>query len=537
MNAAVNAETDLQGLSMRERVAHFRMMTHQYAPYLSSYVYSLVMVERPGIGTMAVDKYGRMYFDPAFVDTLTLEQGGYVVLHEAWHLILRHCHRSKDIIGATPTRLQRERLNVAYDVVIWELMEAIAHHAPQIEGGSCITYPLMKERYPALERNLSPQEIYNIISEQDDAPPPEEPGQPGDEEQDDEQGDEEGGDFHQPSEDDEEFDPDTESEDSGDDSDEDCERSEEDSDEGEPGEENDDGDGDESSDDGDEEADGEGEDQGDDDYGDFGTPVEDDKPSKRPAYEDLTRIGDGSCADNEPREYEEPPNPNWDTFIEDQLLEDVERRIEEQESRPWQPGIGNVPGCLKETIRNKLRPQPDPWAKLRAVAALAASTPRGAVDYTYSRPNRRQHSMPAGSPLLKSQRKFAPKAVVIVDTSGSMTTLCKVKALNVIAQGLRALGDFPVICGDMRVQSDTKVSKLTDQFEMPGGGGTDMVMLIEYAIEKHNPTVIVLATDGGTGWPSTKIKPQLIIALTQDLPTPEWATTCYIPDEGKEVTQ
>jgi predicted metal-dependent peptidase len=537
MNAAVNADTDLVGLTMRERVAHFRLMVNQYAPYLSPYVYSLVLIERPGIGTMAVDKWGRMYFDPAFVDTLTLEEGGYVVLHEAWHLILRHCHRSVDIIGLSPTRQQRETLNVAYDVVVWELMEAIAHHAPKIDGGSCITFPLMKERYPELQRNMLPQEIFNIICQQEEERAEDDADDADDETED---------------TDDEEFDPDTESEDSDDDPDTDwsgdwendesgdeSEDDEEGDDAGDPGEESDDGDGDEDGDDADEGEDGEGEGEGDDDA-EVGTPVPSDKPgepgkTKPPAYEDLTQIGGGSCADGEPRDYEEEPNHNWSTFIEDQLLEQVEKKIEEQENRAWQPGMGNIPGCLKEAINHKLRPQPDPWKKLQAAVGLAAANPRGMVDYSYSRPNRRQHALPTGFPKLKHQQRYSPKAVVIIDTSASMTTECKRKALNVIAQGLQAIGDVRVICGDTRVHSDEKLSKLTNQFEMKGGGGTCMVTLIDYAIEQHKPDVIVMATDTGTNWPARKIRPQLIIAATQQGVTPTWATTVYIPDPGKEV--
>ena len=528
MNTAANADTDLEGLTMRERVSHFRMMVNQSAPYLTPYVYSLVMVERPGIGTMAVDKHGRMYFDPKFVESLTLEQGGYVVLHETWHLILRHCHRAKDIIGDNPTRRQRDRLNVAYDCVIWELMESIAHHAPTIDGKSCITYPLLKERYPALERNLLPQEIYNLMEEQDDRPTPEP-------EQEEDEGEEPkiGGDFPQPVDEEEEFDPDVEPQDSGDDYNSDEESDDDQVSKRDETEEADDQQAEDESDgDGEDQDEVDGEDGAEED-GDDGDPIGGDA-KREPAHSDLSRIGNGSCADGLPRDYEEEANDNWDTFIEDQLLEQVEKRIEEQEEREWQHGRGNIPGCLKETIKNKLRPQPNPWDKLRAAVNLAAANPRGQKDFTYSRPSRRQHSLPAGFPLLKGHRNYAPKAAVIVDTSGSMTTQCKVKALNVIAQGLRAVGDFPVICGDTRVQSDVRLSALSDQFDMAGGGGTDMVKLIEYAVEKYHPDVLVLATDGGTSWPDKPIKGQLIIALTQQLDTPAWATTVYIPDDGKK---
>jgi predicted metal-dependent peptidase len=138
-----------------------------------------------------------------------------------------------------------------------------------------------------------------------------------------------------------------------------------------------------------------------------------------------------------------------------------------------------------------------------------------------------------GAPKLKGVRKYAPNAVVIIDTSGSMTKQCKIKCLQVVAQGLQSVGEFPVICGDTRVTSDCKVSHLKDQFEMPGGGGTDMTVLIEYAEKKYKPDVIVIGTDGGTPWPD-KTKAQLIIALTQEVETPKWATRVRIPDDPRK---
>jgi predicted metal-dependent peptidase len=507
-------------VSPAELVSHFRMMSHQYFPYLSPYVYSLVPVERPGLGTMAVDMQGRMYYDPAFCEKVTLNQGAYVVLHEAWHLILRHCHRAEDIIGKSPTAMERRWYNIAVDLVVWELMEAIAEHAPP--GG--VTWEGMKAKYPRLQRNMLPAEIYAIIREEFESKEPEQGGHKTDgkqpsrqrqeEEQDDKQDKEQGP--GQPAEESDEgeeaeggSDVRPDPQDEGQDND---GRSEPKSTGGDQeGDGKGGGPGDQGSAEGDSSGPGEGE-------------VEDDG---------FDLIGGGSAADGIPRDYEEEPNPNWDAFIEDQLLEAVEKKVEEQE-RDWKYGRGTIPGCLKETIRRKLRPQPNPWESLRATVAMAATNPRGAKDYTYQRINRRQFAMPS-APRLKGSQKFAPNAVVIIDTSGSMTTQCKVKCLQVVAQGLQAVGQFPVICGDTRVQSDSKVAALKEEFEMPGGGGTDMRVLIEYAEKKYKPNVIVIGTDGGTPWPNKPTKAQLIIALTQELPTPPWATRVRIPDDPKKT--
>jgi len=570
-------DPDIARISMRERVVHYRLMTFQWFPYLSPYVYSLVLVERPGIGTMAVDKQGRCYYDPAFVATLTLEQGGYVVMHEAWHLVLRHCPRSKDIIGENPTPRQRGRLNVAYDCVVWELLEPIAQHAPPIKGGSIITFPLLQSKYTKLQRNMLPSVIYAIMLEQDEE---EERKAAEKQEQDRKEREEQAKRQPKRNEDDEEFVPDSTCDDDEDDpSDDEREADHSDLSEDEDDPADDDTDGDESDDDwaeGDDnpsdyedgnEEDGEprvddmgpvpqptdrkkkgkqevevdATDDGDDGDGEQegdaadqeGTDGSGDAESDRPLdpWEDMNPVGGGSCSDGMPRDYEEEPNDNWDSFIEDQLLEAVEKEIEKAD-QPWSGGRGTVPGCLKETISSKLRPQPNPFDKLRAACGLAAANPRGKPDFTYQRPNRRQAGMPSGL-ILKGQRKYSPKAVVILDSSGSMTQQCRVKCLNVVAQGLKAVGDFRVIVGDTMVRLDERFTSMPSSFEFKGGGGTCMTTLIKYAEEKHHPDVIVLATDGGTGWPDKPTKAQLLVALTQDAYVPKWATTVRIPDEGR----
>jgi len=554
-------------MSMRERVIHYRLMTFHWFPYLTPYVYSLVLVERPGIGTMSVDKQGRMYFDPAFVATLTLEQGGYVVMHEAWHLVLRHCHRAKDIIGDNPTPRQRGRLNTAYDCVVWELMECIKEHAPVIKGGSIVTFPLLKAKYPKLQRNMLPAVIYSIMLEQDEA---EEKKAAEKREQERKKREEQARQQTRQDNDEDEFDPkpvpgeDDEQEESwvlesgeGDESwvlKTGSEAAEDD-----PADDDVDGPEESDCDDGDDEecgGDGDGPDgpvkkkkvkgkqgvavdasdkSGSDQDGDD-TPTEGTdgggEATPHDQWEDMTPVGGGSCSDGMSRDYEEEPNDNWDSYIEDELLNRVEKEIDKAD-QPWSPGRGNVPGCLRETISNKLRPQPNPWDKLRAACGLAAANPRGRPDFTYQRPNRRQAAMPSGL-ILKGQRKYSPKAVVILDSSGSMTQQCKVKCLTVVAQGLKAVGDFRVIVGDTMVRLDERFTSMPSSFEFKGGGGTCMVTLIKYAEAKYHPDLIVLGTDCGTGWPDKATKAQLIVAATIDGYVPKWATKVLIPDEGKK---
>lgn len=445
-------------VNMVDLVSQFRMMVYEHAPYLAPYVYSLTPVERRGLGTMAVDKAGKLYYDPVFCESLTLDQGGYVALHEGWHIVLRHCHRAEGIVGPNPSKQTALNLNIAMDIVVWELMVAIAHLAPP--GG--VTLLDAQKRWPDIKPNMTVEALFAIIEQgeaaSDDPAQPEKEGKPDG--------------SNEPSE----------------------------------------------------EGMGTGEDQSGGE-----SPAKDTQPGSGDSEDAADNhgfklIGGGSAADGQPREYEETADPNWDAFVEDGLLEQVERKIEEIESGG---GRGNVPAALKEVIKSKLRPQPNPWDKLRATVAKAIANHRGAPDYTYKRPNRRQQDLAI---RLKGQQKFSPKAVVIIDTSGSMTSECLAKALVVIKQGLKAIGKIPVITCDAKVQHDKVLTSIHDDFEFTGRGGTDMRVPIAYSEEKYKPDVTVLVTDTDTPWPNKKLHGQLIVAATREGDVPAWAIKVRIPD-------
>ena len=121
-------------------ITQFRIQFFDKFPYVSSYVYSLNPVRTNKVDTMAVDRTGNMYWNPDWCEKLTLDEGAYVVQHETWHLILRHCHLSDEILGPNPSPQQLYDMNVAMDTVIWEMLECVKEHAP--EGG--VTLPICK---------------------------------------------------------------------------------------------------------------------------------------------------------------------------------------------------------------------------------------------------------------------------------------------------------------------------------------------------------------------------------------------------------
>ena len=475
-------------MNMIDRLTEFRLQAAEFLPYMAHYVFSLTPVQRHGLGTMAVDKGGRMYYDPVWCDKLTVQEGGYVVLHEALHLALRHCDRALLTLGTKASPKERLNYNIAVDIVVWEMLEGIAQHSP--EGG--VTLAKAMAKWPAIVPNSTTAEtLYPIIN----TPPPPKPEEEDEEEEEEEEEEKEkrkGG--------------------------------------GQGGEDEGEGEGEETEEgncegdfEAEEEAEGKGKGQGKSKgKGDSPAEPEDSKPEPD---EDFKLIGGGSAADGQENDYEEAPSDTWDSYVEDELLEDMEERIKE-----WEESTrGTAPAGLKTAIESKLRPQPNPWDKLRATVAKAIANHRGAPDYSYSKMNRRQNASP-NMPRLKGPKKYAPSAVVVVDTSGSMSAACLAKAVVVIKQGLVVLGQVPVICCDAQVTGDEVMRSVGQTFEFTGGGGTDMRIPLAYAEKKYHPDVIVLVTDTDTPWPEKKMRGQLIVAATRDGSVPSWAVKVRIPD-------
>ena len=491
-------------------ITQFRIQFFDYFPYVSGYVYSLKPVCTTAVDTMAVDKTGNMYWNPEWCKKLTLDQGAYVVQHETWHLILRHCHLSEEILGPNPTPQQLFDMNIAMDCVIWEMLECVKEHAP--EGG--VTLPNMQERWPQIKSGMTHLEIYSII-QQNKPKLPDEPGQGTPNDGDTTEDESTEGNQGQPEGDSEDEGQGGTSSEQG------TEDSEDTGGGGNPGRQGNQSDGERSEGDC-SDGQGEGVDGEVQDYG----------------Y-DKERVIGGSAADGQPRDYEIDDNADaWDAYLEDNLLRQIEKAIEAAEdSDDWIPhsswGVGK--GALKRVIKQKLYPQPDPWKQMAATIGLKVAGVMGQKDDTYQRRNRRQCSVQDGV-ILKGQQILTPDVVVIMDTSGSMTTQCLNKCSIVCTQGCKAVGQYRLICWDDGLQLDEVVRSNRTEWPTPGGMGTSMEDAIRYAL-KYKPSVIILCTDGGTCWPEKEElgRCQLIIALTQDMPTPEWAKRVRIPDPGKKV--
>lgn len=390
-------------------VTDIRVRTHRYMPYMAKSIYGMKIIERPGIGTMAVDAHNRCYYDPEFVAAHTLDENAYVLLHEALHVTLRHNRMMRALIGPTPSEQVKLLANIAVDLVVEQLLRGeLEQHRP--EGA----YHFELMGFPP---KLSAPEYFRLLMKDQEK--------------------QEGG--KSPAE------------------------------------------------------------------GHDGTP-------------DACPPAGGSCADGLPRPYEEAPDESWESHGADRMLLDLEEAIERHENRQQTDASyrskhpGKVPGMLKQSIGMALRPQPDPWDQLRSAVASSVRSSVGQPVYTYSRFSRRQQP---DLPRLLGVNRTAPTACVILDTSYSMCNgEDQVRALTVIAQGLRKLSRFRVFAGDTAIQSDKRVSNIK-QIEWAGGGGTDMARILEHVDAEHRPDSIVIITDGHTPWPRKKLKARVVAAITQ----------------------
>jgi predicted metal-dependent peptidase len=205
-------------------------------------------------------------------------------------------------------------------------------------------------------------------------------------------------------------------------------------------------------------------------------------------------------------------------------------------------GIGSLPGFLLRWAEDLLEPKID-WRKAFAGAFRSSlATVLGRRDYVYTRPSRRQSAMRTGSHeiILPSMRKPAPPAIaIVVDTSGSvsideikmfLTEVDGIVKANGISQGVTVIPCDAEVGEIQKLRSRGAITTL----RLHGGGGTDMGVGIAAAgLLRPTPKIIVVFTDGYTGWPDALPKgvETMIVCLTASEcleTTPSWAKKIFI---------
>ncbi len=142
---------------MNQKLAEARILAARKMRYMTHQVMSLIPVERPGLGTMAVDDFGRLYYDPGFLDQREVGHRAFVVLHEVLHVWGRHAKRCLRLLGDRPPPDKLEVWRLAVDASVNDILEQSGLKCPE-EG---VTPAKL-----GLPRNRTPEQYFDLLLKQ-----------------------------------------------------------------------------------------------------------------------------------------------------------------------------------------------------------------------------------------------------------------------------------------------------------------------------------------------------------------------------------
>jgi len=248
----------------------------------------------------------------------------------------------------------------------------------------------------------------------------------------------------------------------------------------------------------------------------------------------------GSCATGRPEPWEAPPpsEPNAPPGINSAEAEIIRRQVAQEIIRIASASRdrGTLPGQWLRWAEACLRPKVDWRRALASAVRRAVEIASGAADYSFLRPSRRQT---AYDPFFFPGRiDPVPRVAVVVDTSASVSDKQLDRAVAEVGGVLRALGlrqSVTVLAVDAAVQAVSRVFR-PEQVRLAGGGGTDMRVGIEAALRlRPRPQAVIVLTDGYTPWPDPPPRDAgVVVGLIGDGNAPEWATTVRIPEEDDD---
>lgn len=203
-----------------------------------------------------------------------------------------------------------------------------------------------------------------------------------------------------------------------------------------------------------------------------------------------------------------------------QSLNDIARTVLSRDvaRRLTTSNIGTLKGGWDTWVKNTLEPKAD-WRKiLRNRLSTAITIGRGCrIDYTYLKMNRRSSIYrPFILPTLTGTQ--SNQLVVVIDTSGSMTGQPLEQAVGelygILKEAHRNVNLVPCdadVYQTIELQSAQDIRKI---LKLPGGGGTNMIKGIEFALnQKPIPDTILVLTDGYTPYPRVKYNIPVLFAI------------------------
>ena len=212
----------------------------------------------------------------------------------------------------------------------------------------------------------------------------------------------------------------------------------------------------------------------------------------------------GSAVDGEPRDYEEKDTD--DGSVDESTEDFIKRKTAESIMDFEKSNPGSVPGGLLREAQDILDPQVDWQSEFAALIRHVSALHAGYADYSYQRPSRRSSGSAFIMPSMRQPP--APEITIILDTSGSMDeskelamALGEMEEIVNRSARFSASQSVRIINCDSADNVAVVVRDLKD-FEIIGGGGTDMRVGIKAAAEmKPAADIIITITDGFTPWP------------------------------------
>ena len=451
--------------------------TEKYA-LESPAIYSMIPVERPGLGTMAVDKYYRCYYDPSWLELLVSDEeyraklwkrcpdrhdlpdiipafgpngaGSYACTHECDHLLGNH-HVRAEAMGVTPDNA--ELFNIAWDIVIeWQKRKDFGYI---FIGGA------YAEGFN-VDGNLPGEAVYLILKQRKDNGEDIKTGEPLEDE---------------PDVEDSHIEPQT-----APNPDDNSTEQQPDSDNGSPS----------PNEPSDSESSGSG--PGDDEGCD-------DEALEEQEWDKEAPITSGSCADGIQKPWELPAPSECDTDGSDeveheQIMREVAENIKHEAEHGVSPG-----GSKLDWAKQVLRSNVDIASIVQQFVRTGIARAAGSGGRTWRRTKRYR---PHPDVELPQSRRLVANVIVVVDTSFSMcdnrNAGLAIGAVEKLIKGFQQRGKVTVVTGDTEVSTVNLASRIEDVM-LEGGGGTDMGALVTSASElQPKPDAIVVITDGYTGW-------------------------------------
>ncbi len=240
----------------------------------------------------------------------------------------------------------------------------------------------------------------------------------------------------------------------------------------------------------------------------------------------------GSCATGQLAAWEDAPPAQGSSSGLSKTEGELIRREVANQIKEYAAGQGQVPGHWARWAEHILHPQIDWRKQLASAIRHAAADINGAADYSYRRPSRRQGQIGNGDIIFPSMRCPLPAVAIVADTSASISDKMLALTMSEISGILKSLGQRQgvfVLAVDQTVQSCRQVFR-PEQIRLAGGGGTDMgAGLAALAKLKPRPQLGIIITDGHTSWPESPPRGiKIIVVLSGDGKAPGWAKVIKI---------